>query len=78
MPECCQNDNVRKGNVKLNHLMYADDGYPGNAEYVQKKSASLYFISEMLKGAHLTNVYLNGVLVKRIDSAKIHWPLSDL
>ncbi len=28
----------------------------------QKKSASLYFISKMLKGAHLTNVYLNGVL----------------
>ena len=26
----------------------------------QKKSASLYFISKILKGAHLPNVYLNG------------------
>ena len=30
----------------------------------QKKSASLYFISKMVKGAHLPNVYLNGVLVE--------------
>ena len=36
----------------------------------QKKSASLYFISKMLKGAHLPNVYLNGVLVKQVDSVK--------
>ena len=32
----------------------------------QKKSASLFFISKMLKGAHLPNVYLNGVLVKQV------------
>ena len=36
----------------------------------QKKSVSLYFISKMLKGAHLSNVYLNGVLVKQVDSVK--------
>ena len=36
----------------------------------QKKSASLYFISKMLKGAHLPNVYLNGVQVKQVDSVK--------
>ena len=36
----------------------------------QKKSASLYFISEMLKGAHLLNVYLHGVLVEQVDSVK--------
>ena len=36
----------------------------------KKKSASLYFISKMLKGAHLPNVYLNGVLVKQVDSVK--------
>ena len=36
----------------------------------KKKSASLYFISKMLKGAHLSNVYLNGVLVKQVDSVK--------
>ena len=36
----------------------------------QKKSASLYFISKMLKGAHLPNVYLNGVLVKQVNSVK--------
>ena len=35
----------------------------------QKKSASLYFISKMLKGAHLPNVYLNGVLVKQVPWA---------
>ena len=34
----------------------------------QKKSASLYFLSKMLKGAHLPNVYLNGFLVKQVDS----------
>ena len=36
----------------------------------QKKSASLYVISKMLKGAHLPNVYLNGVLVEQVDSVK--------
>ena len=36
----------------------------------QKKSASLYLISKMLKGAHLPNVYLNGVQVKQVDSVK--------
>ena len=36
----------------------------------QKKSASLYFISKMLKGAHLPNVYLNGDQVKQVDSVK--------
>ncbi len=36
----------------------------------QKKSASLYFIYKMLKGAHRPNVYLNGVLVKQVDSEK--------
>ena len=36
----------------------------------QKKSASLYFISKMLKGAHLPNVYLNGEEVKQVDSVK--------
>ena len=34
----------------------------------QKKSASLYFISRMPKGAHLPNVYLNYVLVEQVDS----------
>ena len=34
----------------------------------KKKSASLYFISKMLKGAHLPNVDLNGGLVKQVDS----------
>ena len=36
----------------------------------QKNSASLYFISKMLKGANLPNVYLNGVLVEQVDSVK--------
>ena len=36
----------------------------------QEKSASLYFFSKMLKCAHLPNVYLNGVLVKQVDSVK--------
>ena len=38
----------------------------------QKKSASLYFISKMLKGAHLPNVYLNACsyIVKQVDSVK--------
>ena len=36
----------------------------------QKKSASFYFISKMLKGGHLPNVYLNGVLVRQVDSVK--------
>ena len=36
----------------------------------QKKSASLYFISKMLKGAHLPKVYLNGDQVKQVDSVK--------
>ena len=36
----------------------------------QKKSASLYLISKMLKGAHLPNVYLSGVLVRQVDSVK--------
>ena len=36
----------------------------------QKKSASLYIISQMLKGTHPPNVYLNGVLVKQVDYVK--------
>ena len=36
----------------------------------QKKIACLYFISKILKGAHLPNVYLNGVLVEQVDSVK--------
>ena len=36
----------------------------------QKKIVSLYFISKMLKGAHLPNVYLNGVQVKQVDCVK--------
>ena len=39
-----------------------------NDIFNQRKSASLYFISKMLNGAHLPNVYLNGVLVKQVDS----------
>ena len=34
----------------------------------QKKSASVYFISETLKGAHLPNVYLNGEVILQVDS----------
>ena len=36
----------------------------------QRKSDYLYFISTMLTGAHLPNVYLNGILVKQVDSVK--------
>ena len=36
----------------------------------QKKSASLYFISKMLKGTHLPIVNLNGVVIKQVDSVK--------
>ena len=36
----------------------------------QKKSASVYFISETLKGAHLPNVYLNGEVILQVDSVK--------
>ena len=43
-------------------------GESNDMKFNQKKSASLYFISEMLQGAHLPNVYLNGILVKQIDS----------
>ena len=35
----------------------------------KKKSASLYFISKMLKRTHLPNVF-NGVLVMQVDSVK--------
>ena len=35
-------------------------------------------ISKMLKGAHLPNVYLNGVLVKQVYSVKYLGPLSYL
>ena len=45
----------------------------GESNYIisnQKKSASLYFISKMLKGAHLSNVYLNVVVVEQVDSVK--------
>ena len=41
--------------------------------YLQRKLTglySLYLISEMLKGAHLPNVYLKGVLVKQVESVK--------
>ena len=34
----------------------------------QKKSASVYFISKTLKGAHLPNVYLNGEVILQVDS----------
>ena len=53
-------------------------GESNDIMFNQKKSASLYFISKMLKGAHLPNVYLNGVLVKQVDPVKIPWPLSDV
>ena len=43
----------------------------------QKKRASLYFISKLLKEVQLPNVYLNDVLIKQVDS-KVPWPLSDL
>ena len=33
----------------------------------QKKSASVYFISKTLKGAHLPNVYLNGEVILQVD-----------
>ena len=48
--------------------------------YNQKKSASFYFISKMLKGAHLANVYINGVLVEQVDSVKYlgHFLTSEL
>ena len=36
----------------------------------QKKSASWYIISKMLKGVHLPDVYLNGVLVEQVGSVK--------
>ena len=36
----------------------------------QKKSASVYFISKTLKGAHLPNVYLNGEVILQVDSVK--------
>ena len=45
-------------------------GESNDIVFNQKKSASLYFISKMLKGAHLPNVYLNGVLVEKVDSVK--------
>ena len=36
----------------------------------QKKSASVYFISKSLKGAHLPNVYLYGEVILQVDSVK--------
>ena len=36
----------------------------------QKKSASVYFISKTLKGAHLPNVYLNREVILQVDSVK--------
>ena len=36
----------------------------------QKKSASVYFISKSIKGAHLPNVYLNGEVILQVDSVK--------
>ena len=36
----------------------------------QKKSASAYFISNTLKGAHLPNVYLNGEMILQVYSVK--------
>ena len=36
----------------------------------QKKSASVYFISRTLKGAHLPNMYLNGEVILQVDSVK--------
>ena len=36
----------------------------------QKKSASVYFISKTLKGAHLPNVYLNREVILQVDSIK--------
>ena len=49
------------GNAIINHLMYADD---------QKKSASVYFNYQTLRGAHLPNVYLNGEVILQVDSVK--------
>ena len=45
-------------------------GESNDIVFNQKKSASLYFIPKMLKGANLPNVYLNGVLVEQVDSVK--------
>ena len=45
-------------------------GESNDIVFNQKKSASLYFISKILKGANLPNVYLNGVLVEQVDSVK--------
>ena len=45
----------------------------GESNYIifnQKKSASLYFISKMIKVAHLSNVYRNVVVVEQVDSVK--------
>ena len=46
----------------------------------QKKSASVYFISKTLKGAHLPNVYLNGEVILQVDSVKYlgHYITNDL
>ena len=44
-------------------------GESNDIVFNQKKSASSYFISKMLKAANLPNVYLNGVLVEQ-DSVK--------
>ena len=45
-------------------------GESNDIVFHQKKSASLYFISKMPKGANLPNVYLNGILVEQVDSMK--------
>ena len=45
-------------------------GESNDIVFNQKKSASLYFISKMLKGANLPNVDLHGVLVEQVDSVK--------
>ena len=45
-------------------------GESNDVIFNQKKSASLYFISKMSKGAHLPNIYLNDVLFEQVDSVK--------
>ena len=52
-------------------IVFADDNrITHDMIFNQKKSASVYFISKTLKGAHLPNVYLNGEVILQVDSVK--------
>ena len=65
------NDVVSHCIVSYRIVLYCTSGFVHSRSRVDLEShASLYFISKMLKGAHLPNVYLNGVLVERVDSVK--------